>query len=102
MDIHLLLAVVITLVGVGSDSGGGGSKAVGSAGESSKQHLKNGKEPIQWHTKCDITIFAYLMLVFYSCTSLYRDKHIQVWKMTVGEYNSGVYTAFYSINMNNR
>ncbi|RCV12665.1 hypothetical protein SETIT_2G287200v2 [Setaria italica] len=38
--------------GVGSDSGEGGSKAGGSAGESSKQDTKNGKEPIHWHSKC--------------------------------------------------
>nr|CAB3454052.1 unnamed protein product [Digitaria exilis] len=37
--------------GVGSDSGEGGSKAGGSAGESSKQDAKNGKEPIHWHSK---------------------------------------------------
>lgn len=37
--------------GVGSDSGEGGSKAGGSAGESSKQDTKNGKEPIHWHSK---------------------------------------------------
>lgn len=40
------------LVGVGSDSGEGGSKAGGSAGESSKQDTKNGKETIHWHSKC--------------------------------------------------
>ncbi|CAD6224079.1 unnamed protein product [Miscanthus lutarioriparius] len=37
--------------GVGSDSGEGGSKAGGSAGESSRQDTKNGKEPIHWHSK---------------------------------------------------
>jgi len=29
----------------------------------------------------------------------YRDKHIQVWELTVGGYNNGIYTAFYSTNM---
>ncbi|EER99247.1 hypothetical protein BDA96_02G290700 [Sorghum bicolor] len=37
--------------GVGSDSGEGGSKAGGSAGESSRQDTKNGKDPIHWHSK---------------------------------------------------
>ncbi|XP_066390623.1 lon protease homolog 2, peroxisomal isoform X2 [Miscanthus floridulus] len=37
--------------GVGSDSGEGGSKVGGSAGESSRQDTKNGKEPIHWHSK---------------------------------------------------
>nr|AAM95459.1 Lon protease [Oryza sativa Indica Group] len=38
--------------GVGSDSGEGGSKAPGgSAGESTKQDTKNGKETIHWHSR---------------------------------------------------
>ncbi|KAG8050447.1 hypothetical protein GUJ93_ZPchr0009g2345 [Zizania palustris] len=38
--------------GVGSDSGEGGSKAPGgSGGESVKQDMKNGKEPIHWHSR---------------------------------------------------
>ncbi|TVU10160.1 hypothetical protein EJB05_43671 [Eragrostis curvula] len=37
--------------GVGSDSGEGGSKAGGSGGESAKQDVKNGKEPIHWHSR---------------------------------------------------
>ncbi|ONM56793.1 hypothetical protein Zm00014a_004131 [Zea mays] len=47
----LLSPVVTALVGVGSDSGEGGSKVGGSAVESSKQDTKNGKEPIHWHSK---------------------------------------------------
>ncbi|KAF2917225.1 hypothetical protein DAI22_09g176400 [Oryza sativa Japonica Group] len=39
-------------IGVGSDSGEGGSKAPGgSAGESTKQDTKNGKETIHWHSR---------------------------------------------------
>jgi len=37
--------------GVGDDSGKGGSKAGGSGGELAKQGTKNGKEPINWHSR---------------------------------------------------
>lgn len=52
VDMYLLTEfIIITLAGVGSDSGEGGSKAGGSAEESSKQDTKNGKAPIHWHSK---------------------------------------------------
>lgn len=40
------------ILGVGSDSGEGGSKGGGSGGDSAKQDTKNGKEPIHWHSRC--------------------------------------------------
>jgi ATP-dependent Lon protease len=50
--------------GVGSDSGEGGSKAPGgSAGESTKQDTKNGKETIHWHSRC-VTLPSLLICVF--------------------------------------
>ena len=99
---HLLPAVVIALVGVGSDSGEGGSKVGGSAGESSRQDTKNGKEPIHWHSKCVTSLSLLIQCLYFIHEQGYRDKHIQVWELTVGGYNNGVYTAFYSTNMNNR
>jgi ATP-dependent Lon protease len=53
---------------VGDDSGKGGSKAGGSGGELAKQYTKNGKESINWHSRCVTSLSLYE----HAC----RDKHV--------------------------
>ena len=52
MDLRFLTRIDIAIIGVGGDSGEGGSKSPGgSGGETTKQDAKNGKEPIHWHNR---------------------------------------------------